>query len=260
MVRFLIVTTLVVTLPVILGYRSQPMQSSGLRIRRNDISIQSSSNLPDARAAFVEVTSKRINDILEEQNRTQRRLTVEELQELNALLRLEKQGGSMSASTKERLLSLEGKYLPQIRRRAASGEQVSNSGIIEWRPTISEVPPDVVIELYQSLDVDWRKNKSEDLFEQLAGAIYLVGVRLDVTSNVTITSTTPQAIVRYETVFERRRGLSPLTAKHPTKCTETMPIGYYYIWSERDGKPTSDANSKFYIKDKEEEVQLVERQ
>ena len=68
------------------------------------------------------------------------------------------------------------------------------------------------------------------------------------------------ATIRYQTYGSRYRGEEPMTAKGLSPCKERMPIGWYYFWSERKGKPTSNRSYRLRILDPEEEVEIEEIQ
>jgi hypothetical protein len=48
-----------------------------------------------------------------------------------------------------------------------------------------------------------------------------------------------------------------LTAKEPSRCLQTMPIGNYNIWAERGGKAVSSQDAKYTIRDKMESVVIL---
>jgi hypothetical protein len=80
-----------------------------------------------------------------------------------------------------------------------------------------------------------------------------------VMANVTIrTDPRPGAKIKYQTVGQRDRGETPTTAGDLTTCTETMVIGWYHIWSERQGVGTSDSNCVYEIVRRNVSVTLEE--
>jgi len=46
-------------------------------------------------------------------------------------------------------------------------------------------------------------------------------------------------IVKYQSLWDRENNVIPTQAKSLTTCTEKFPIGVFFLWIERDGKPTS---------------------
>lgn len=50
----------------------------------------------------------------------------------------------------------------------------------------------------------------------------------------------PGAILYYQTKRGRERGDPARSLRNPTNCTQALPIGSYYVWAMRNGKPTSD--------------------
>jgi hypothetical protein len=81
-----------------------------------------------------------------------------------------------------------------------------------------------------------------------------------VSSELKVKTDTPGARVKIQTLGQRERKEPPRTLKKQTTCTEKIPIGRYYIWAERDGRPTSDDDLIFSVVEKKEEVDLKERQ
>lgn len=64
--------------------------------------------------------------------------------------------------------------------------------------------------------------------------------------------------MKYQTYGERLREWPPTPAKDLTECRENMAIGWYYIWSERQGEKTSDDGNLYKIVSREESVELRE--
>lgn len=48
------------------------------------------------------------------------------------------------------------------------------------------------------------------------------------------------------------------TCKSPTVCSQDLPIGIYYVWTERQGRITSNPYSFFRLINKQEKLVLVE--
>jgi len=112
----------------------------------------------------------------------------------------------------------------------------------------------------QQLVTDWRESKKEADFEKIAEQVHMVATENGIMSKVTVeTSRGTNALVRYQTVDERKRGEAPWTCASPTKATEEMPLGCYYIWSIRNGRETSSTYSKYRIAAPEEKITLLEK-
>jgi hypothetical protein len=67
------------------------------------------------------------------------------------------------------------------------------------------------------------------------------------------------ALVRYQSLGQRQRNEAPWTFKRPTNSDEDLVIGAYYVWTERDGKSTSDPASRYILIKPREEIVIVER-
>src|SRR5262245_61509057 len=90
--------------------------------------------------------------------------------------------------------------------------------------------------------------------------VYHFAVRADAKSTVTIAASAGEgATIKYQTLGQHDRHEEPTTAKNLSTATEKMYIGRYVVWSERNGKATSDQNSQYDILDKSEKITLEER-
>lgn len=103
-----------------------------------------------------------------------------------------------------------------------------------------------------------------DAFVDLAKNLYNMAKGSETKSQVSIKTSRngadkPGASVRYQLWWDREKELAPQTAKDTTKCNEEMTIGWYYIWSEREGHATSDRDKYYYIVKEKEEITLVEK-
>jgi hypothetical protein len=72
-------------------------------------------------------------------------------------------------------------------------------------------------------------------------------------------TTTPGAVINYQTIGERLRGEPAHSLPATTNCVTRLPIGSYYIWTSRDSQATSDTNREMAIINSAECVQLQER-
>jgi hypothetical protein len=65
---------------------------------------------------------------------------------------------------------------------------------------------------------------------------------------ITIRTPKDSAIIRYQTIWERANGKTENQASQLTNnCKENLPLGYYFMWSERNGKPTSNMGRRVYV-------------
>jgi hypothetical protein len=102
------------------------------------------------------------------------------------------------------------------------------------------------------------KEKSE-AWLKLTDEIYIAAASADTTSEVTFVSKPDGAQVQYQTEVQRKNNINPTTAaKETNNAREKLYIGYYFIWTVRDGKRTSDDNREYHIVEKHTEVELVE--
>jgi len=121
-------------------------------------------------------------------------------------------------------------------------------------------PIDIEMERANSLYMKWKEEPNDSSWRALMFEITSVSERKRVGSNVTIRTVkdnNPQggATIKYR--LTDREEIK--TAKSPTTTTEYfLPIGYYYIWSERKGRETSDKKSNYVIIKQMEEVTINE--
>jgi hypothetical protein len=99
----------------------------------------------------------------------------------------------------------------------------------------------------------------EKRFTALTEDVTRVAKQNRVTSNVDFQTPNTGARVRYQTLGQRDRKEPATLAKCPTACTESLPIGIYYVWSERNGRDTSNRDELFRLVQKAEKVVLDER-
>lgn len=110
----------------------------------------------------------------------------------------------------------------------------------------------------------WRSQVTEENFSRLALTIRFIANELSIKSNVSFSSQkssgekTSGARVRAQGDDERRSGGTPRYSCI-TGCEEkNLEIGWYYFWTERNSKKTSDENFGKFIIEQSEVVQLVE--
>lgn len=115
----------------------------------------------------------------------------------------------------------------------------------------------------RTFDSAWRSQATDGEFRKLLGAITVASKELALTSTANITSQnssgpTTGIRVRFQGDDERRNGTVPRYSGL-TGCEEkNLDLGYYYFWTERNGRATSDPNYMRPIVDPVEKVQLLE--
>jgi len=124
---------------------------------------------------------------------------------------------------------------------------------------LQEALPKEEIERVRSEADAWEQVPTEENWEKASEAVTFSASKYSIRSEVTIVSL-PQngATIKYQTVGQRERREAPMTAKQITACMEIVPIGRYHIWSERDGRPTSDTDRIYELIKAEEKVEIQE--
>lgn len=121
-----------------------------------------------------------------------------------------------------------------------------------------------MIKVYQS-SAKQNGSKKTELFQSLADRITLAANKNSIQSQVTFKSInaasqreTSGAIVKFQTSGQRERAEQAMSLNEPIKTVQAIPIGYYYIWTERVNRPTSDQSRIFIITAERHAVTLVE--
>lgn len=136
---------------------------------------------------------------------------------------------------------------------------------IEWESSV-EWSSD--LEAVRKKTRDWsgkpwpEAGTSEELeLADITDTVYTAAKERRIESMVNI-KTFPEtgAAIRYQTYGQRCRGEEPMTANDLSACDERLIIGWYYIWSERNGKPTSNQNHRRAILHRRETVGISEDQ
>jgi len=105
----------------------------------------------------------------------------------------------------------------------------------------------------------WQEDRSEGRLTLMAGAITKIARKYNITANVRWKTTPkPGALIYYQSIYQRDKGAEPSSLNNPSETTEEIGIGYYYIWSVRNSKPTSDRNRRIWITEKTPQVTIVE--
>lgn len=120
---------------------------------------------------------------------------------------------------------------------------------------------DEVKELYRA----WEKDQSEKNFKTLTGFLTEVAAEQNETSDVDLATVDQQknetkgALIYYETELSRRHHDPVRTSNCTTGCTEkSLPKGWYYMWSVRTNRETSDKNRYVHIKGPTDKVEISE--
>jgi hypothetical protein len=121
-----------------------------------------------------------------------------------------------------------------------------------------EIPTELK-QFYGWYQRDMATCEKESYYPEFTERITRLSLEKGVFFTVTFATDKEGAKVKYQTVFDRVNKRPPLEANNPTnRCVNKLPMGYYYVWCERDGKPTSDTEKKIYVYNKDTIV-LVEK-
>lgn len=146
------------------------------------------------------------------------------------------------------------------RREPNTTEPVHVSGDIEIRYAIGRLrnsgrDSDAELEVlecrahaWQRKVLVWDDQPAIKEFAEVSDSVTMAAAERRVESAVAIrTHPNDKATIKYQTYGQRLRGESPMTAKELTPCKENMAIGWYYIWSERQGARTSEDDNLYEI-------------
>ena len=100
----------------------------------------------------------------------------------------------------------------------------------------------------RALIQEWIDSRDSGAWRQAVDQIHSASSESQTGSRVTV-ATEPRngAQIRYQTWLERRDGTDPRRFGDPSVATEDLFLGEYYIWAERDGKPTSSKDDTFLV-------------
>jgi hypothetical protein len=115
----------------------------------------------------------------------------------------------------------------------------------------------------------WQESRSDEAFKELTGYVTDIAGKLaggTLTSDVDFTTVDankkeqPGALIYYESSLDRKNGVKPIKSiSKSTKWTETgMRKGWYYFWSVRGGKETSDKNRYLPVKGPKDQIEITE--
>jgi hypothetical protein len=114
-------------------------------------------------------------------------------------------------------------------------------------------------ERIKTLHEKWKANKDKDSWVMFNGEIKELCRDVEVKSTVTISTFNKNnqeitgVIIKYKLSWSNEE---PRTTKLQTRCDESMCIGSYYIWAERDGRAISDRNQEYPITNAKEPIRI----
>jgi hypothetical protein len=121
-----------------------------------------------------------------------------------------------------------------------------------------KVPEDSLHQLNSETTL-WEESPTEGNWNKASETVTFTATKYSITSTLTVVSLPRSgATIKYQTVGQRERKEIPTTAKQVTTCVETVPIGRYHIWAEREGKRMSDISHIYEIVKPEEKVEISE--
>lgn len=102
-----------------------------------------------------------------------------------------------------------------------------------------------------NIDIDYGISTSETnliSLSKLADTMAEIATEHNIRAMVTF-ETIPNsgASIKYQTIAERLRNEPPRTIDQLSNTAASIPVGYYYIWSERNGVPRSNQNVFYEI-------------
>lgn len=124
---------------------------------------------------------------------------------------------------------------------------------------LTEKLPKNDFEKLKSTKAMWETSPTAENWASASDEVTFSAEKFNIMSTLTIASLPRNgAVIKFQTVGQRRRNEVPKTAKLLSTCEETVPIGIYHIWAERDGKTTSDINCIYEVVKSEEKVEISE--
>ncbi len=121
--------------------------------------------------------------------------------------------------------------IKQIRNNSSSGEV-----------------PASLKQFYGWYKKDMKDCKNQPYFTEFTQRITNESVNKGIYCTIEIITSNPGAKVKYETVYNRLKKMPPVECNNPTNnCINQWPLGYYYVWTERNNKATSDKNKQVWI-------------
>ncbi len=120
------------------------------------------------------------------------------------------------------------------------------------------IPEDALKQIKTDV-ASWERTPTEKKLTIISEAVTFTAAKYRINSALTVVSRPSNgATVKYQTMGKRDRHETPITAGQATKCTETVPIGLYYIWTERGGKKTSDPNNIYQVIEAQQIIEITE--
>jgi hypothetical protein len=124
---------------------------------------------------------------------------------------------------------------------------------------LKEKVPEETLAQFKTKTADWEAIPTDGNWTETSEAVTFTATKYSITSKLKVESQPRSgATIKYQTVGQKDRNELPTTAKQLTTCVENIPIGRYYIWTERDGKYTSDISHVYEIVQPEEKVEIIE--
>lgn len=119
--------------------------------------------------------------------------------------------------------------------------------------------PDKTLENVKANYSKWETNPTDENWERVYDDVTFSHKGYNVESLLSIDSKPKSgATVKYQTARSKMRNEPPVSANQLTRCKTTVAIGCYHIWTERNGKKTSDDDQIFTIVNPEESIELDE--
>lgn len=112
---------------------------------------------------------------------------------------------------------------------------------------------------FESKQSIWESKQTQQNWEMISNFVAYIAADKEIFSNVTVT-TFPHdgATIKFQSVASRGINSTPTTANQLSTCDAKISIGRYYIWAERNGKPTTDMTEEHKIVKENESIQLRE--
>jgi hypothetical protein len=105
----------------------------------------------------------------------------------------------------------------------------------------------------------WEKNKTKDSEIALNDYVIFSSCEQGIEANpLWMTITEPGAFVYYQSKGERNRNETPHRIDDKSNFQQKVCVGKYFVWSERNGRATSDKNKDYDIDATTSEVRVVE--
>jgi uncharacterized protein (TIGR03000 family) len=168
--------------------------------------------------------------------------------------RAEKELANLMAAYKEAELDKDEHARKALAKRVEVSRKVLEEAVADSKKANEDLG--YLMHLYEK----WERNKDEQVWEALAKAVEDIVKKRGIQSTVRIKTVNNNSEEQSGLTVKYRfsgRKVEPKTTNSPAPVDLDIPIGWYCIWAERDGKPVSDQKSVFVISKKFEAVTLV---